>query len=96
MADEQERPTPMQIMIDEEMRKGVYANIAMVSHNETEFTMDYAYAMPQTPAALVRARVIVSPKHMKQLFDVLRLQIEQYETKFGSIQPAKTPMGMLQ
>jgi hypothetical protein len=96
MADENKSQQQMQILIDDEMMKGVYANIAMVSHNETEFTMDYAYAQPQKPAALVRARVIVSPKHMKQLIDVLSTQVAQYETKFGPIQASKTPIGLLQ
>ncbi len=81
----------IQIQLDEEMAQGVYVNLAMVNHTETEFTVDFIYVQPQNPRGKVRARVISSPHHTKRLINALQDNMQKYEEKFGKIEPPPTP-----
>jgi len=78
-------PVQLQIEIDDAMAQGVYANIALISHAETEFVLDFIYVQSQAPKAKVRARVISSPAHTKRLLVALQENIKRYEDKFGPI-----------
>lgn len=79
------RKLNLQIQLDEEMAQGAYANLAMVNHTESEFTLDFIYVQPQQPKAKVRSRVITSPKHTKRLLEALKDNIKKYEDRFGTI-----------
>ena len=57
----------LQVQLDDDVAQGMYVNMAMVHHSETEFTLDMLYVLPHQPKAKVRARLITSPKHMKRL-----------------------------
>lgn len=81
----------IQIQLDEEMAQGVYVNLAMVNHTETEFTVDFIYVQPQNPRGKVRARIISSPNHTKRLINALQDNMQKYEEKFGKIELAPTP-----
>jgi hypothetical protein len=82
-------PAPQQIQIqlqlDDAMAQGVYANMALVNHNDTEFVLDFIYVQPQMPKATVRARIINSPKHMKRLLHAIQDNVAKYEAQFGKI-----------
>jgi hypothetical protein len=75
----------IQLEIDPQIANGVYANMALVNHNETDFVLDFIYLQPQGPKAVVRARVINSPKHMKRLLLALQDNVARYEAQFGKI-----------
>ena len=75
----------IQLQIDDAMSNGVYVNMAMLNHNETEFVIDFIYVQPQAPKAIVRSRVINSPKHMKRLMMALQENVAKYEAQFGKI-----------
>jgi hypothetical protein len=79
------REVRLAIELDPAVANGVYANLAMVNHNETEFVLDFIFVQPQQPKATVRARVISSPKHTKRLLLALQDNINKYERKFGEI-----------
>jgi hypothetical protein len=76
----------LQIELDAATANGVFVNMAMVNHTETEFTIDLIYVQPQTPKAVVRARAITTPKHMKRLLHALQDNIARYEARFGTIE----------
>jgi hypothetical protein len=86
-ADNPAAPSQVQIQlqIDEQTAQGMYVNMAMLNHNETEFVIDFIYVQPQSPKAVVRARVINSPKHMKRLLHALQDNVSKYEAQFGKI-----------
>ena len=86
-ADHPAAPPPVQIQlqIDEQTAHGMYVNMAMLNHNETEFVIDFIYVQPQAPKAVVRARVINSPKHMKRFLHALQENVAKYEAQFGKI-----------
>ncbi len=76
----------LQIQLDEDVAQGSYVNLALVNHNETEFTLDFIYVQPQQPKAKVQSRIITSPKHMKRLVLAMQDNLAKYEAKFGAIE----------
>jgi hypothetical protein len=76
----------LEIQLDDEVAQGVYINLAMVNHSETEFVLDFIYVQPQQPKAKVRARIISSPKHTKRLVEALKDNLTKYESRFGKIE----------
>lgn len=78
----------LEIQIDEEMAQGVYANLAVVNHTDTEFVLDFIYVQPQAPRAKVRSRVVTSPKHFKRLLQAWQENLRIYEERFGPVEPA--------
>ena len=81
----------IQIEIDPVTANGVFVNMAMVNHTETEFTLDLAYIQPQAPKATVRARVITTPKHLKRLLHAIQENVARYEARFGPIDLGDAP-----
>ena len=75
----------LQSEIDPATAQGVFVNLAMVNHTETEFTLDLMYVQPQAPKATVRARVITTPKHLKRLLQAIQENLEKYEARFGAV-----------
>jgi hypothetical protein len=96
MAD---KPTPpqqpgaiqLQIEIDPVTANGVFVNMALVNHTETEFTLDLLYLQPQPSKAVVRARAITTPKHLKRLLHALQDNLAKYEARVGPIDLGDTP-----
>lgn len=78
----------LEIQIDEEMAQGVYVNLAVVNHTDTEFVLDFIYVQPQAPRAKVRSRVVTSPKHFKRLLQAWQENLRIYEQRFGPVEPA--------
>lgn len=81
----------LQVELDEQTAQGVYANLALITHNESEFVLDFIFIQPQQPKAKVRARVITSPSHIKRFYEALGDNIKKYEQKFGVIKALVTP-----
>jgi hypothetical protein len=78
----------IQIEVDEQTAQGVYSNLAMISHSETEFILDFIFVQPQMGKAKVRSRIITSPSHLKRLLMALDDNIKRYEQRFGEIKAA--------
>lgn len=86
-------PMQIQIEVDEATAQGVYANLALISHSENEFVLDFMFIQPQPgpqgqPKAKVRARIISSPSHTKRFLAALAENVGKYEAQFG---PVKLP-----
>jgi hypothetical protein len=92
MAEKQD--VQLQVQLDEDVAQGMYVNMAMVNHNETEFTMDFIFVQPQQPKAKVRARIITSPRHMKRLILAMQDNMRRFEEKFGKVEVSSLPPGM--
>jgi hypothetical protein len=84
-SDKKPREIHIQVELDPTTAQGLYTNLAMVNHTETEFTIDFLYIQPQQPRAAVRARIISSPKHTKRLIEALKDNVAKYEKRFGTI-----------
>lgn len=87
MSDHDKPPEmQLQIQLDDNIANGQYANMALVNHAETEFTLDFIYVQPQQPRAKVLSRIITSPKHMKRLLLAMQDNLAKYEAKFGAVE----------
>jgi hypothetical protein len=82
---EEFKKNEIQIEIDEVTAQGAYANLAMISHSESEFILDFIFMQPQNPKARVRNRVITSPIHAKRILSALKDNVAKYESRFGEI-----------
>lgn len=81
----------LQVEIDEPTARGVYTNLALITHSETEFLLDFLFLQPQTPKSKVLTRIISSPVHAKRLLWALRDNIEKYEGRYGAIAAGENP-----
>ena len=89
MADDKKKPKGKQsqinIELSEEIAEGVYANLAMIAHSNSEFVIDFIRLMPGVPKAKVKSRVVITPEHAKRLLHALDDNIKKYEDTFGPI-----------
>ena len=86
---ESSKPVQLQVEMDDATAQGLYANLAGVTHSETEFVLDFLFMQPSQPKAKLRARVISSPVHTKRFLAALMDNLRRYEERFGTI-PEKT------
>lgn len=82
---EQKKGNQINIELSEEIAEGVYANLAMIAHSNSEFVVDFIRLMPGVPKAKVKSRVVITPEHAKRLQMALQENIEKYEQTFGPI-----------
>jgi hypothetical protein len=82
---------PLPIEIDEATARGIYANLAFITHTETEFVLDFLFLQPQNPKAKVLSRLISSPVHAKRFLWALKDNIEKYEAQYGAIPAGQNP-----
>lgn len=85
MKEENENPNQINIELSEEIAEGVYSNLVMVAHSNSEFVMDFIRLMPGVPKAKVKSRIILTPEHAKRMLAALKENIEKYEASFGKI-----------
>ena len=88
MAEEKkDNPGPNQINIElsEEIAEGIYSNLAMIAHSNSEFVIDFIRLMPGVPKAKVKSRIVITPEHAKRLLAALKDNNEKYEASFGPI-----------
>ena len=74
-----------QIELTPEVAKGVYANLAVITHSHSEFVLDFVRVLPGLPKAQVMDRVILAPEHAKRLLFALQENLVKYEANFGKI-----------
>jgi hypothetical protein len=79
----------IKVQMPNEVKGGVYANNMVVQHTHEEFILDFMMVVP--PEGTVNARVIVSPGHMKRIYEALGENIRKYENSFGVIKSAEAP-----
>lgn len=89
MAEDKNKKKPVQnqinIELTEDIAEGIYSNLAMIAHSNSEFVIDFIRLMPGVPKARVKARIIITPEHARRLLAALQDNIEKYERTFGPI-----------
>jgi hypothetical protein len=97
MKEQEEEPQQISIELTDDVAEGVYANLAMIAHSNTEFVIDFIRLMPGVPKAKVKSRIIVTPEHAKRLLAALKDNIDKFEAAFGRIkqteEATRFPMG---
>lgn len=87
MAEQKKRPEGQQLDVELsiETAKGVYSNLAMITHSQAEFILDFLQMLPGSPKAIVRSRIIMTPLHAKRLLAALSDNVSKYEARFGAV-----------
>jgi hypothetical protein len=81
----QDMDNAMNIELSEDIAEGIYSNLAVISHSNAEFVVDFILLVPNVPKARVKSRIILTPQHAKRLLAALADNVKRYESQFGDI-----------
>ncbi|MDR0195144.1 MAG: DUF3467 domain-containing protein [Myroides sp.] len=71
--------------LDETTAEGIFSNLAIINHSNTEFVVDFVKVMPGMPKGRVKSRIILTPQHAKRLLNALQENVQHYENSYGQI-----------
>lgn len=75
----------IEIQVQEQVANGTYANMAVINHHQSEFTLDFIYLQPGGNVGKVMGRVIMTAENAKKLHLALSDNLNKYEKKYGNI-----------
>src|SRR5688572_3366620 len=96
MANKEENPHPsnqLNIELPEDVAEGTYSNLAIITHSNAEFVIDFIRIMPGMPQAKVKSRILLTPQHAKRLMKALADNVSKYETSFGKVEEGNSMEG---
>lgn len=93
MEDTQNQPH-LDIELSEEIAEGTYSNLAIITHSQSEFVIDFIKIMPGIPKARVKSRVLLTPQHAKRLAKALTENVLKFEQMNGKIKDVDPPFPM--
>ena len=82
---EENNDNKLNIELNEDIAEGIYSNLAIISHSNSEFVIDFVKIMPGMPKAKVKSRILMTPEHAKRLLSALQDNIEKYEANHGKV-----------
>jgi hypothetical protein len=91
MSDSNQQQGQINIELDEKIAEGIYSNLAIINHSQSEFILDFITIMPGIPKAKVKSRIILTPQHTKRLLAALKENIQRYESVHGEIKEGDHP-----
>lgn len=94
MSDDNNNPQQgdkLNIELTEEVAEGTYSNLAIISHSNSEFVLDFIKVMPGLPKAKVKSRILMTPQHAKRLMRALQDNVLKFESQHGEIKDADGP-----
>lgn len=83
--EENNNDNQLNIELSEEVAEGTYANLAIITHSNSEFVLDFIRVMPGVPKAKVKSRIILTPEHAKRLLHALEDNIAKFEAVNGRV-----------
>ena len=81
----------MNIDLPEDVAEGIYSNLAIISHSQSEFVIDFIRLVPNVPKAKVKSRIILTPHHAKRLLKALAENVKKYEQQHGQVAEPDMP-----
>lgn len=95
MSEEQKKQgNQINIELTEEIADGIYSNLAIISHSQSEFIVDFVRVLPGVQKAKVKSRIILTPQHAKRLYKALSENIDKFENHHGEIEDNDVLPGM--
>ncbi len=82
---ENQQEGQLNIELSEEIAEGIYSNLAIITHSQSEFVIDFIKVMPGVPKARVKSRIVLTPQHAKRLLHALSDNIQKFEQQNGKI-----------
>ena len=81
------------IELDEKVAQGIYSNLAIINHSQSEFVVDFISIMPGVPKSKVKSRIVLTPQHAKRFLKALSDNVKRFENAHGEIKDfQQTPM----
>jgi hypothetical protein len=93
--DNNEMTNQLNIELSEEIAQGIYSNLAVITHSNSEFVIDFVRIMPGVPKANVKSRIILTPEHAKRLLFALQDNLKKFEAANGVIKVNPGPENMI-
>jgi hypothetical protein len=93
MDDKIQKQNQISIELKEDVAQGTYSNLAVITHSNAEFVIDFVRIMPGVPKAQVKSRIILTPEHAKRLMLALKDNISKYEQINGTIKITEQNQG---
>jgi len=90
---EEQIENQLSIELSEDIAEGIYSNLAVITHSNSEFVLDFIRVMPGVPKAKVKSRIVLTPEHIKRLLTAIQDNIEKYESVNGRIKIQTEPIG---
>jgi hypothetical protein len=88
---EENQQNQLNIELSEDVAEGVYSNLAIITHSNSEFVLDFIKVMPGVPKAKVKSRILLTPQHAKRLLAALKDNIQKFEAVNGAIKVDSSP-----
>jgi hypothetical protein len=85
MAESKKAKNQLQIDLPEDVSEGIYSNLAIIAHSNSEFIIDFLRLVPNVPKAKVKSRIILTPQHAKRLLRALNENVQKFEKQHGKI-----------
>ncbi|MFI5221800.1 MAG: DUF3467 domain-containing protein [Bacteroidia bacterium] len=92
MENQNQNQNQINIELSEEMAEGIYSNLAIITHSNAEFIIDFVRIMPGVPKAKVKSRIVLTPQHAKRLLMALGDNIAKFEEINGTIDTGDVSM----
>ncbi len=91
MEENKNNQNQINIELTEEIADGIYSNLAIITHSQAEFVVDFVRIVPGAPKAKVKSRILLTPQHAKRLMRALQENINKFETVNGPIKDIAGP-----
>ncbi|MCB0395821.1 MAG: DUF3467 domain-containing protein [Flavobacteriales bacterium] len=75
----------LNIELSEDVAEGTYSNLAIITHSNSEFVLDFIKVMPGVPKARVKSRILLTPQHAKRLLKAMKENLDKFESVHGEI-----------
>lgn len=85
MDQNQNQANQLNIELSEEIAEGTYSNLAIITHSNEEFIIDFVRMMPGVPKAKVKSRIVLTPGHAKRLLKALNENVKKFEQTHGEV-----------
>ena len=79
------------IELDEKVAQGIYSNLAIINHSQSEFVVDFITIMPGVPKSKVKSRIVLTPQHAKRFLKALNDNVKRFENALGKIKDFEQP-----
>lgn len=89
MNDQTNNQNQINIELSDDVSSGIYSNLAVITHSNSEFVVDFIQLMPGVPKAKVKSRIILTPQHAKRLYRALKDNISKFENMYGNIKESE-------
>ena len=86
---EEQNEKKININLPQDVAQGVYSNMALISHSQSEFVVDFIRNVPGLNSPTVMSRIIMTPENTLNLLNALQENIRRYEQAHGAIASRK-------